>query len=236
MNNTLAIKGTTDGLLVTLPAGEWNDAVREFFVAIDEQPDFFRGARLIVQLADREVKAADLGSLRESLTQRDIALAGVRATAEATLAAAADLGLLPSSARSPQRSDAADHAATAQVEGEEALLLVRTLRSGHSIHYSGHVVVLGDVNPGAEVVAAGHVIVWGRLRGTVHAGAAGDESAQVCALDLAPTQLRIAGHIAVSPARRGKPRPEAACIRDGQLVAEPWAEERRRLTPSGEDA
>jgi septum site-determining protein MinC len=227
MNTQLAIKGTTDGLFVTLPAGEWHDAVREFFGAIDEQPDFFRGARLTIQLGDREVKAGDLGSLRESLSQRDVILAGVRATSESTLAAAADLGLLPAPARSAPRIDEADRAAP-QVEGEGALLLARTLRSGHRIHYDGHVIVLGDVNPGAEIVAAGHVIVWGRLRGTVHAGAAGDETAQVCALDLAPTQLRIAGHIAVSPARRGKPRPEAACIRDGQLVAEPWADERRR--------
>jgi septum site-determining protein MinC len=231
----MAIKGTTDGLLVTLPAGEWNDAVREFFAAIDEQADFFRGARLIVQLADREVKAADLGSLREALTQRDIGLAGVRATAEATLSAAADLGLLPARARPSSRPDPSDEPMPAQVEGESALLLVRTLRSGHRIHSAGHVVVLGDVNPGAEVVAAGHVIVWGHLRGTVHAGAAGDESARVCALDLAPTQLRIAGHIAVSPERRGKPKPEMACIRQGQLVAEPWAEDRRHKAPPGED-
>jgi hypothetical protein len=50
----------------------------------------------------------------------------------------------------------------------------------------------------------------------------------VCALDLAPTQLRIGAHIAVSPDRKGKPRPETALIRDGQLVAEPWAIEGRR--------
>jgi septum site-determining protein MinC len=57
----------------------------------------------------------------------------------------------------------------------------------------------------------------------VHAGAAGDESAVVCALDLAPAQLRIAGQIALSPERKGDPKPEVARIRDGQLVAEPWA-------------
>jgi septum site-determining protein MinC len=104
----------------------------------------------------------------------------------------------------------------------EAVFLQRTLRSGQSVRHPGHVVVLGDVNPGAEIVAGGHVLVWGRLRGVVHAGAAGDASATVAALDLAPTQLRIAGQIAVSPQRRGAVRPEVALIRDGQLVAEPW--------------
>ena len=72
------------------------------------------------------------------------------------------------------------------------------------------------------------MIVWGRLRGVVHAGAGGDEAAVVCALDLAPTQLRIAGQIAVSPERRKYPGPEIARIRDGQLIAETWTDGRQR--------
>jgi septum site-determining protein MinC len=57
----------------------------------------------------------------------------------------------------------------------------------------------------------------------VHAGALGDEEAVICALDLAPTQLRIAGHIARSPEdRRRKPVPEVAAVREGQIVAVPW--------------
>jgi len=91
-----------------------------------------------------------------------------------------------------------------------------------------HVVVIGDVNPGAEITAGGNVIVWGRLRGVVHAGAGGDEEAVVCALDLAPTQLRIAGHIAVSPERRKDPGPEIARIREGQLIADTWKDSRQR--------
>ena len=79
------------------------------------------------------------------------------------------------------------------------------------------------MNPGAEIVAGGHVLVWGSLRGTVHAGATGDEEALVCALDMSPTQLRIAGHITRSPEeRRRNPVPEVATVRDGQIVAVPW--------------
>ena len=83
--------------------------------------------------------------------------------------------------------------------------------------------MLGDVNPGAEIVAGGDIIVWGKLRGTVHAGAMGNDSAIVCALNLAPTQLRIAQYIARSPeGRRRKPTPEVARVRNGQIVAESW--------------
>ena len=66
------------------------------------------------------------------------------------------------------------------------------------------------------------MIIWGRLRGVVHAGAHGNRQAVVCALDLSPTQLRVAGEIAVAPERRNKPQPEIVRIKDGQLQAEPW--------------
>jgi septum site-determining protein MinC len=85
------------------------------------------------------------------------------------------------------------------------------------------VVVYGDVNPGAEIIAAGDIIVWGKLRGNVHAGADGDESAVVCALDMTPTQMRIAGYLTTSPAdKRRKPRPEVASIRGDQIIVEAW--------------
>jgi septum site-determining protein MinC len=84
------------------------------------------------------------------------------------------------------------------------------------------VVIIGDVNPGAEIVAGGDVVVWGRLRGMVHAGAQGNEDAIICALDLSPTQIRIAGQISIPPKRRGRPQPEMARLQKGQVLAEPW--------------
>ena len=112
--------------------------------------------------------------------------------------------------------------------GEAAIFVRRTLRSGFSLQHAGHVVVIGDVNPGAQVIATGNVVVWGRLRGMVHAGAEGDSKAVVCALDLSPTQLRISDRIAVTPKRRGKPQPEMARLQGGQVIAEPWNPKRER--------
>lgn len=106
--------------------------------------------------------------------------------------------------------------------GGQAILVHRTLRSGHVIRHPSHVVVIGDVNPGAEIVAGGNVVVWGRVRGVVHAGATGNTNAVVCALDLAPTQLRIGTQISISPERKGKPRPEMAMLKEGQFVAQSW--------------
>jgi septum site-determining protein MinC len=222
----LSIKGIRDGLLVTLPEGEWGRVRADLLASIDARGDFFRGARLALQVDDRELGAADLGGLRDSLAERDTALWAVVSTAPTTQAAAANLGLETRLTRPGSADEEA--AAAGEDEWPQAVFVARTLRSGQGVRSPGHVVVVGDVNPGAEIVAGGHVIVWGRLRGVVHAGAAGDESASVAALDLAPTQLRIAGHIAVSPKRRGAVRPEIALIREGHLVAEPWEGEGRR--------
>jgi septum site-determining protein MinC len=222
MNTPLAIKGIRDGLLITVPAGDWTEVLPNLLETIQQQQDFFRGARLALQIEDRELSAAELGHLRDMLAEEEITLWAILTTSDTTKIAAADLGLAQELSKKSSAEDEEGLPLESRLQGEEAVLVERTLRSGHNIRYAGHVIILGDVNPGAEIISGGHVIVWGRLRGTVHAGAGGDESATVCALDLSPTQLRIAGQIAVSPSRRSKTMPEIACIRDGQLVAEPW--------------
>ncbi len=228
MTESITIKGTRDGLLLTAAEGTWEDVYPVLLQAIDAQGEFFRGARLAVQLGGIQIGAAELGGLVRDLANREIHLWAVLSEAENTRKAAADLGLASELPRAAEPERTETEAGEVEWAGDEALLVHRTLRSGHRIHFHGHVVVLGDVNPGAEIVAGGNVVVWGRLRGTVHAGAAGDESAVVCALDLSPMQLRIADQIAGSPERRGKPKPETVRIHEGQLVAESWGDEHRR--------
>ena len=75
---------------------------------------------------------------------------------------------------------------------EPTLYLRKTLRGGQKVVFAGNVVLLGDLNPGAQIEADGDIIVMGQLRGTVHAGAEGDESASVITSSLRATQLRIA--------------------------------------------
>ena len=61
---------------------------------------------------------------------------------------------------------------------------------------------MGDVNPGAEVVATGNILVTGMIKGTVHAGCKGNRNAIVSAQGIYPTQLRIADLITVSPSEK----------------------------------
>lgn len=71
-----------------------------------------------------------------------------------------------------------------------------TLRSGQMLESESSIVILGDINPGASVIAKGNVIVLGSLKGTVYAGANGNEDAFVVALEMAPIQIRIGDTIA----------------------------------------
>ena len=94
-----------------------------------------------------------------------------------------------------------------------------TLRGGQALANVGHIVVIGDVNPGAELVAGGDILVFGALRGVAHAGAQGDGSARVYALALTPTQLRIATTIAAgSDERASSPVAEEAYLDGDRIV------------------
>lgn len=95
-----------------------------------------------------------------------------------------------------------------------------TLRGGQVLHHTGNIVVVGDVNPGAELVATGDILVFGRLGGIAHAGAGGDECARIYALELAATQLRIAAFLGAeeSVRRRDSKTPEAAVAQGGRIV------------------
>ncbi|MBV8074515.1 MAG: septum site-determining protein MinC [Candidatus Eremiobacteraeota bacterium] len=93
-----------------------------------------------------------------------------------------------------------------------------TLRGGQALANLGHIVVVGDVNPGAELVAGGDIVVFGALYGVAHAGAQGDASARVFALALAPTQLRIATTIAAGEGEPSSPSgPEEAFLEGDRI-------------------
>ncbi|NQY81124.1 MAG: hypothetical protein HRT47_12530 [Candidatus Caenarcaniphilales bacterium] len=74
----------------------------------------------------------------------------------------------------------------------DTLYVKSNLRAGHLIRYPGSVVIIGDINPSAEIIAQGDVLIWGTCRGIVHAGSSGNEAATIRALKFSNCQLRIA--------------------------------------------
>ena len=70
-----------------------------------------------------------------------------------------------------------------------------SLRSGQKLETEGSLVILGDVNSGAEVIASDNIVVLGALRGLAHAGAKGNKQAMISAGILDTVQIRIANVI-----------------------------------------
>ncbi len=225
----IAIKGVNDGLLIALSRTEkWQLVTDQLAARIDEQSDFYSGANITIELGTRPVPKYELSSLKALLERRGLKLSLVLSESDTTRNSAVSLKVPTrknSESDAPSLSKRADVQETAPVNPEETgtygTMFRRTLRSGRTIHSDGHVVIYGDVNPGAKVIAVGDIVVWGKLRGYAHAGVIGDESAIVCALDMSPSQLRIASHVVTSPpGKRKKVVPEVARIRDNQIIVE----------------
>ncbi len=109
----------------------------------------------------------------------------------------------------------------------EALFIKETFRSGESINYAGDVVVLADVNPGAEITAEGDIVVFGCLRGLAHAGSGGDPKAAVIALELKTPRIQIGPYIGLAPAigQRSKTSgagPKIAYVRRRSIYVSPF--------------
>ena len=222
-SDTITIKGIRQGLLVVLGEGDWDAGLLALEVRLSANPAFFRGGHVALDVGARQLARSEIEEARVLLAHHGVDLWAVVSTSLVTETAAQEMGLVIDVGPShPSRPEAMTE--EGEVPSVDGLVVQRTLRSGQSLRHPGHVVVIGDVNPGAEIVAGGNIVVWGRVRGLVHAGALGDDGAVICALDLVPTQLRIAGHIARSPEeRRREPVPEMVAVREGQVVAVPWS-------------
>lgn len=104
----------------------------------------------------------------------------------------------------------------------ETLLIRKSIRSGQKVEHRGTIVIIGDVNPGAEIIATGHVIIIGTLKGNIHAGAGGNEDAVIYANKLSPNIIKIAGLIAKAPENQKnvETEPEIARIYKNQIITE----------------
>jgi len=226
----IAIKGTRNGLLLTLePETPFSDLLTALSERLAEAPGFFRGASLALDTTRRSLERGERTQLEALLSYYHMSVAAQETPV--LVPPAPDMqesgrrasGKLPEVLVVQASDQQAQNGQPAPREMDDTLFLRRTVRSGQAIHHASNVIVLGDVNPGAEIVAGGDIIVWGVLRGMVHAGYPDNDQALVCSLLLAPVQLRIA-HLLSRPPEgfEAQPRPEVAAIKNGQIVVEAW--------------
>jgi septum site-determining protein MinC len=218
MSSLISIKGSREGLRLhldeTVALGDVLDALK---LQLERGSQFFNGARVVVDIGERMLVGDELAEVLELMRRHGLQADALISSSRESRTAARSAGL---AARPLVR------AATEAEERSDSTFMQRTVRSGQVVRHQGHVTILGDVNPGAEIVAGGSIIVWGRVRGTVHAGALGDRAAVICALDLQPTQIRIADLIARAPDGPGERGPLIARILGDQISVGGWDSKR----------
>ncbi|AUB39345.1 minC, septum site-determining protein MinC [Nostoc flagelliforme CCNUN1] len=205
-NSQVQLKSKEGRLLLILPpesqvsASElsWSDIWQQIRQRLNAG-DRFRISNTPVHLMaqDRLVDARQLQELAEALTEVQLRLISVSTSRRQTAIAAVTSGYSVEQLQ-PVNSLNSEPTATA-IPQADALYLEMTVRSGVEIRHPGTVILLGDLNPGGIVIADGDIIIWGRLRGIAHAGAGGNRECLIMALQMEPTQLRIADAVARAP-------------------------------------
>lgn len=235
----LNIRGRSDGVAIEIGRGAWGEVISALKERLDQSASFFRNSIVALDVGSRPVIEDELQQCADVLSKHEMRLGVVRTSSERTFQAALAVGMAVTLESSEGATVAAATTATSNVAGrgtEDGGYFVYKgyLRSGHRLRRSESILVIGDINPGAEVISDGDVLVWGRLRGIVHAGATGNRRALVAALDLEPTQMRIADATTIGPdPRPGQPgrffwrrsqhkRPEIARLVQQEIVIEEW--------------
>ncbi|WP_432664233.1 septum site-determining protein MinC [Wukongibacter baidiensis] len=202
LNNNIEFKGTKDGLIIHLNEScEYEKLKQQLIERLEKTKNFFVGAK-IVGFEGRELSDNEESEIIDLINDRFGMVMVEKQPVECSKQEEVFMGL------------------------EEGItkFVKSTVRSGRKIKFEGNVVVIGDINPGAEVVAYGNIVVMGALRGIAHAGANGNNEASVSAFKLQPTQLRIGSFIARAPDNSAyNPKyPEIAFIRDEMIQIEPY--------------
>lgn len=187
--------------LLLLPSGEAGQAraatktALELVEAALQQADLTAEGAIGLELdaGAWPLTVRELRAIADAAANHQSRLLGISSSNPLTLVAAASLGL------NAWRPAACPEASGAAPSSPELSVHQGTLRSGDRLQVENSVLVLGDVNPGAQITAPGHVLVWGKLRGIAHAGCEGNREARIVALQLRPLQLRIADVVARGP-------------------------------------
>lgn len=203
ITDKIIIKGNKEGLNVVINMNhfsDFDDMLESLVDKLTQGRKFYKGSTLKITTELKYINDREIRKLKEILFDE----------------------FLISDCIFQEQGDSTTKVFTGIYEGRTKFLR-KTIRSGQSINYPGNIVIIGDVNPGAEIYAAGNIIVFGTLRGVVHAGTNGNEKAIIAAFKLEPQILQIGNIITRSPEDEIKPQyPEVAKIKNGNIIVEPY--------------
>jgi septum site-determining protein MinC len=175
MLNNIKISQTTNEIIMNVSViAEIEEIIRELEFKLPKLREFYQTSTLPIRVTGRLFSDEEIERVRTLISQDihvDIKFDGISDL----------LGL-----------HAIKKTFEADTEISQTKFVLNSLRSGQKEEYQGSVVVCGDVNFGAEIIAGGNIMVLGALRGLAHAGANGNTMAFISANFIDVTQIRIA--------------------------------------------
>lgn len=209
-NDGILIKGNKDGINTTINMNKFacfEDMILMLIKKLSKGKHFYKGTTLILSIDLKSINKKQVETLKQTLLTeielKDIVLEDIEKEVDKEIQ------------KEPKVFSGVNEGRTKFIR--------KTVRSGQCIKYQGNIVIIGDINSGAEVYASGNVIVLGRIKGKVSAGTNGNSKAVIAAFLLQPEILTIASVIAMSPDDVEKPSyPELAKIKDGSIIVEPY--------------
>ncbi len=209
-SNTVEIKGFGDEIFIIFnQKSPFPDIEEELIHKLYRSKNFFVGKPIVLDIRDRIFSYEECLRLKEILVDKfNLTISYARTNSPETTKNVEEIGWSVETLIQKEDYDT------------KTVIVKKTVRTGQKLKYEGNLVLVGDVNPGGEVIADGDIIVFGKLRGIAHAGASGNRSATITAIELNPLQLRIADMIRFAPNSGFKPAnaPEIAMIKEGNIV------------------
>jgi septum site-determining protein MinC len=216
----VSFRGTKSGLIILFDEeSEPNEIINELKKKLEDSGYFFFGASVIIDSGTLVFSKKQLLEIRELLRDKHgLNIQSIRTNSALTEKNAVELNWEivnqedieeeeeekpephpPTPTHTQKKQDVPIQQTPRHQPKEKELptkIFRQSLRSGQFLEYEGHAVILGDVNPGAEVIADGDIIIFGALRGMAFAGAKGRKESIILANRFTPTQIRIADKLA----------------------------------------
>ena len=210
MNNetlsTVKLKGSGNGFKLTLDPSIPEDSIKkELGVLFKNLKHLAHNAKVVIDTDD--------------VTGYDHIIKNIKSYLKETFKVGQVSTFVPEKKRKKEN----DSSKSLMFHRSDILMMKGRIRSGQKIESKKHVIIAGDVNPGAEIKAGGDVIILGRLKGKVHAGFPDKEDAIIFALEFNPTQIQIAGITAVGADEiENSKKAEFASIEKNRIIVQDY--------------
>lgn len=170
----IILKGSPKGILVSVDDTDFETGKKELFEKLSASKEFFKGIDLEVFLTSNTLTETEVFELQPEV---------IKALPET------NINFIDHEPKMIPKK----HSPLDDLDSDEGItrFLRKTVKTGETVEYDNNIVIIGDVEAGAKVVAGGNIFVLGTLFGTVHAGAGGKRDAAVVAMKLMPEALMI---------------------------------------------